>query len=48
LRANRLVALPANIGDLPKLKKLDLRWNKLSSLPAWLRRLEERGCSIYL
>lgn len=44
---NRLAALPASIGDLASLEKLDLRWNKLAAAPAWLQELEARGCSIY-
>ena len=48
LRANKLVSLPAAIGDLPNLEKLDARWNKLSSLPEWFQRLEQRGCTVYI
>jgi Leucine-rich repeat (LRR) protein len=48
LRANQLTSLPAGIGTLPKLEKLDLRWNKLSSMPGWLRELERGGCLVYL
>ncbi|HAT46070.1 MAG TPA: hypothetical protein DCS90_13295, partial [Ktedonobacter sp.] len=47
LRANKLVSLPASIGDLTNLVKLDVRWNKLSSFPEWLQRLEERGCTVF-
>jgi len=32
---------------LPCLLKLDLRWNGLAALPAWLRPLERRGCVVY-
>ncbi len=48
LRANKLVSLPAAIGDLPNLEKLDARWNKLSSLPEWFQRLEQQGCTVYI
>jgi hypothetical protein len=29
------------------LEKLDLRWNKLGTLPGWVERLQERGCVVY-
>ena len=47
LRANPLTVLPPSIGDLPKLEKLDLRWTRLASIPAWMERLEARGCGVY-
>jgi hypothetical protein len=47
LRANKLVSLPARIGELTNLEKLDVRWNKLSSHPEWFQRLEQRGCTVY-
>jgi Leucine-rich repeat (LRR) protein len=47
LRNNRLRVLPAGIGDLPHLEKLDLRWNQLAARPEWLPRLEQRGCLVY-
>ncbi len=36
-----------NLGDMPGLEKLDLRWNKLSFLPEWIQRLEQRGCTVF-
>ena len=48
LRANSLTILPASLGALPRLEKLDLRWNRIRPLPAWLERLEARGCSVYV
>jgi hypothetical protein len=36
LRNNRLVTLPASIGELHALRQLDLRGNPLTSLPASL------------
>jgi len=33
--------------NLVSLEKLDLRWNKFESLPAWIKEIEERGCIVY-
>ena len=52
---NQLTSLPESLGNLlhleelhidANLEKLDLRWNKLSALPAWLQQLEQRGCTV--
>jgi hypothetical protein len=34
------------LAELPRLEKLDLRWNKLVEPPAWLDSLRERGCVV--
>jgi hypothetical protein len=47
LRANRLVCLPPAVREMV-LEKLDLRWNKLGAPPAWIDRLEQRGCRVLL
>jgi Leucine-rich repeat (LRR) protein len=47
LRANQLRQLPAGLAGLPNLEKLDLRWNKLLTVPNWIGTLEERGCLVY-
>ena len=47
LRANGLRSLPATIAELPRLKKLDLRWNREVGRPSWLEKMESRGCVIY-
>ena len=47
LRANALSTVPDWLAQLPSLENLDLRWNRLTALPAAFRRLEERGCLIY-
>ena len=43
LRANRLTAVPDWIVELPRLEKLDLRWNEVYDVPAGLL---ERGCVV--
>ena len=40
--------VPAALQALPRLRRLDLRWNKLRSQPRWLDELEERGCTVYV
>lgn len=35
------------LAHLPKLERLDLRWNRLTVLPKSFRALQERGCLIY-
>jgi hypothetical protein len=47
LRANRLSTLPESLSALHRLEKLDLRWNHFQSLPAWIVKLERRGCIVY-
>src|SRR6266566_1141308 len=47
IKANRLISLTTSIGYLSHLEKLDMRWNQLSSLPEWLQRLEQRGCTVF-
>jgi len=47
LRANQLSSLPASLAKLEYLEKLDLRWNKSLSIPKWIAKLEERGCTVY-
>ncbi len=39
--------LPEALAHLPSLEKLDLRWNRLTTLPAAFGRLKKRGCLIY-
>jgi hypothetical protein len=41
-----MVTLPDGICSLGSLEKLDLRWNKLSSLPEGFDGLEARGCAV--
>jgi hypothetical protein len=48
LRANRLSGLPESMSRLRRLEKLDLRWNQFRAVPAWIRKLESRGCIVYL
>jgi Leucine-rich repeat (LRR) protein len=48
LRANRLTSLPALVEDLPRLRKLDLRWNKLDARRAWQEEMTRRGCAVYV
>ncbi|WP_279339923.1 hypothetical protein [Sphaerisporangium perillae] len=36
------------IAELPRLEKLDLRWNKLDREPEALRVLRDRGCAVLL
>jgi hypothetical protein len=48
LRNNRFDRLPDSLAGLPKLHKLDLRWNKLSVVPDWVDDLERRGCAVLL
>jgi Leucine-rich repeat (LRR) protein len=45
LRANRLTSAPAWLAELPRLEKLDLRWNEVYEPPPGLR---ERGCVVLL
>jgi hypothetical protein len=34
--------------NLANLEKLDLRWNKLSSIPEWIHELEQHGCTVFV
>jgi hypothetical protein len=43
-----LTTLPATLGQLPRLEKLDLRWNSLAAPPVWVNQLVARGCVVYL
>ena len=43
LRANRLTSVPDWIVELPRLEKLDLRWNEVYDPPSGLI---ERGCVV--
>jgi Leucine-rich repeat (LRR) protein len=45
LRANRLTWVPDWLAELPRLEKLDLRWNEVYEPPPGLR---ERGCVVLL
>jgi Leucine-rich repeat (LRR) protein len=47
LRVNRLTAVPEEVRSRPRLRKLDLRWNKVRPLPDWVARLERNGCTVY-
>ena len=40
--------IPDSIFHLPKLEKLDLRWNQIQDKTAEMRDLEERGCLVYI
>jgi hypothetical protein len=40
--------LPSTLAELPKLEKLDLRWNTLDAIPGWVEDLERRGCAVLL
>jgi Leucine-rich repeat (LRR) protein len=46
LGENGLTTLPEALRTLPRLGKLDLRWNRGFREPSWLGELEERGCYI--
>jgi hypothetical protein len=46
--SHRLQALPTSLAQLPKTEKLDLGWNKLTRLTAWIEHLEQRGCTVLL
>jgi hypothetical protein len=48
LRANQITELPASLARLENLEKLDLRWNKSLTIPKWLKKLEGRGCIVYI
>jgi Leucine-rich repeat (LRR) protein len=48
LRGNPFTELPDWIVEWPNLQKLDLRWVKLSSIPAAVGVLEDRGCRVLL
>jgi hypothetical protein len=39
-------AINPAVAELPRLEKLDLRWNNLIDPPAWLERLRARGCVV--
>ncbi|NOT58927.1 MAG: hypothetical protein HOP19_01750, partial [Acidobacteria bacterium] len=43
---NPLRELPANLLQLPRLEKFDLRWVKLHALPIGWGELEARGCQV--
>jgi hypothetical protein len=43
-----LTGLPAGIGKLENLEKLDLRWNKSLTVPKWIENLEKQGCIVYI
>jgi Leucine-rich repeat (LRR) protein len=45
LRANRLTSIPDWIVELPRLEKLDLRWNEVLEVPS---ALHDRGCFVLL
>ena len=36
------------VEGLPRLRKLDLRWNKLEAPRAWLDEMGRRGCAVYV
>ena len=36
------------MASLGNLEKLDLRWNMSLAEPQWIRKLEERGCIVYI
>jgi Leucine-rich repeat (LRR) protein len=40
---NRLTSLPADLGKLRKLKRLDIKRNPLKSIPTAVRQLEDVG-----
>lgn len=46
-RSNGLRTLPRALADHPRLRTLDLRWNRDPRPPRGLRRLERRGCLVY-
>jgi Leucine-rich repeat (LRR) protein len=46
VRANGMTTLSDRLADLP-LEKLDLRWNPISTYPAWLDDLEAKGCTVF-
>jgi len=35
------------LAHLPNLERLDVRWNRLTSLPEAFHPLRERGCLVY-
>jgi Leucine-rich repeat (LRR) protein len=48
LRNNRFTAFPRAIEELPRLEKLDLRWNDFDETDSAIARLEARGCRVLL
>ncbi len=44
----RMLDIGHSLAGLPKLHKLDLRWNTLSVMPNWVDDLERRGCAVLL
>ena len=47
VRGNFIDTVPPAIVELPKLRKLDLRWNRLRDPMDWLTGLVRRGCVVY-
>ena len=46
-RGNFIDTVPPAVAELPNLRKLDLRWNRLREPMHWLPALERRGCVVY-
>ena len=46
LRGNRLDELPEDLGTLPALEKLDLRWNRFARVPGAAARLAAGGAVV--
>jgi len=47
LRANLLITLPDELAQLTRLRKVDLRWNRLATYPPCLDALAKRDCIVY-
>jgi leucine-rich repeat protein SHOC2 len=48
LYGNQLTSLPAEIGQLKALTRLDLEYNQLTSVPAVIHELSAAGCEVTL
>jgi Leucine-rich repeat (LRR) protein len=46
-RGNFIDTVPPAVAELPKLRKLDLRWNRLREPMDWYPGLVRRGCLVY-
>jgi hypothetical protein len=42
------MTIPDAVLNLPKLEKIDLRWNRIEEKSAQMQALEARGCLVYI